>query len=124
MSAGKKKPEEKNPDTPGTGHSLRDDAEEQLARSPKRSPALKGRQQKNSSMNSRYTRSNWRCRQRRSRDAQLALEESRDKYLDLYEFAPLGYLTLTDKALVTEVKSDGFCAPRYGAEQTGKSTIQ
>ncbi len=35
------------------------------------------------------------------RRAQLALAESRDQFLDLYEFAPLGYLTLTDKALIS-----------------------
>ena len=33
--------------------------------------------------------------------AQLTLAESRDQYLDLYEFAPIGYLTLTDKALIS-----------------------
>ena len=41
------------------------------------------------------------------RKIQLVLEESRDKYLDLYEFAPLGYLTLNDKALITEVNLAG-----------------
>ncbi len=41
------------------------------------------------------------------RRTQLELEESRDKYLDLYEFAPLGYLTLTNKALVEEVNLTG-----------------
>jgi len=36
------------------------------------------------------------------RQAQLALEESRDRYLDLYEFAPVGYLTLGDTGMIIE----------------------
>jgi PAS domain S-box-containing protein len=36
------------------------------------------------------------------RKAQIAFEESRDKYLDLYDFAPVGYFTLTDKARITQ----------------------
>lgn len=35
------------------------------------------------------------------RRTQLALEESRDMYLDLYDFAPLGYLSLSDSAIIT-----------------------
>ncbi len=34
------------------------------------------------------------------RQAQLALEESRDAYVDLYEFAPVGYLTLNREGLI------------------------
>jgi PAS domain S-box-containing protein len=36
------------------------------------------------------------------REAQLTLEESRDKYADLYEFAPVGYLILTKNAIIEE----------------------
>ncbi len=36
------------------------------------------------------------------RQAHLIIEESRDKYLDLYEFAPVGYLTLSDMAIISQ----------------------
>ena len=36
------------------------------------------------------------------RQAQTALEQSRDRYLDLYEFAPAGYLTLNRSGVVVE----------------------
>jgi len=37
------------------------------------------------------------------RQAQLALGESRDRYVDLYEFAPVGYLTLTPDGMIAEI---------------------
>jgi len=36
------------------------------------------------------------------RETHLALEESRNKYIDLYDFAPVGYLTLSKNAIIEE----------------------
>lgn len=37
------------------------------------------------------------------RVSQLALEVARDRYADLYEFAPIGYLTLTAEGMIAEI---------------------
>lgn len=41
------------------------------------------------------------------RRIQIALEESRDRYVDLYEFSPVGYLTLSHHGTITEVNLSG-----------------
>ncbi len=37
------------------------------------------------------------------RRAQIAMEESRDRYVDLYDFAPIGYLTLSREGVISEI---------------------
>ena len=37
------------------------------------------------------------------RASQLEIEKSREKYFDLYDLAPVGYLTLNEKGLITEL---------------------
>ncbi|MEI8262130.1 MAG: diguanylate cyclase, partial [Actinomycetes bacterium] len=37
------------------------------------------------------------------RDLQGQMEASRDRYLDLYDFAPVGYLTLTIHGMIDEI---------------------
>jgi PAS domain S-box-containing protein len=41
------------------------------------------------------------------RQAQLRLEESHDKYVDLYDFAPVGYFTISDRGLILEANLTG-----------------
>ena len=41
------------------------------------------------------------------RQAQVDLEESRDRYADLYEFAPVGYLTLSAEGRIADINLSG-----------------
>ena len=107
MAAGKKKPEEKNTDTPGSTSSLRDNAEVQLARSPKRSGNLAGKTQTQLIHELEVHQIELETQAEELRRAHIALGESRDKFLDLYDFSPIGYLSLNDKALITEVNLRG-----------------
>jgi len=107
MTAGEKKPEEKNTDSPDIRRSYRDDAEEQLALSPKRSPGLKGQAAEELIHELQVHQIELETQAEELRRVQLALEESRDKYLDLYDFAPIGYFTLSSEALISELNLAG-----------------
>ena len=54
------------------------------------------------------------------RQAQVELEKSRDRFVDFYEFAPVGYLTLTDKGLIADINTTG--AALLGAERSNMLT--
>jgi PAS domain S-box-containing protein len=41
------------------------------------------------------------------RQAQIELEKSRDLYVDFYDFSPVGYITLTQEAMIEEINLTG-----------------
>ncbi len=41
------------------------------------------------------------------REAQIKLEDSRNKYFDLYNFAPIGYFTLDERGIILDVNLAG-----------------
>jgi len=107
MAAGKKKSEGNDQASPGIGRSLRAAAEKHLARSPKVFPDLTGQTPEQLIHELQVHQVELETQAEELRRAHLALTESRDKYLDLFEFAPLGYLTLNDRGLITEVNLTG-----------------
>lgn len=79
---------------------LRADAETRLARAP--SSVASGRRTDELLHELRVHQIELEMQNEELRHAQNALEESRERYVDLYEFAPVGYLTLTSDGLILE----------------------
>lgn len=77
-------------------------AEKKLAHSQSASPGMKGKTPEEIIHELEVHQIELEMQAEELRRAHLALGESRDQYLDLFEFAPLGYLTLTDKALISQ----------------------
>jgi PAS domain S-box-containing protein len=107
MAFRKNKPEVEIPDSHGIKRTLKDEAEVQLTRSLKRSANLKGQTPEQLIHELEVHQIELETQAEELRRAHIELEESRNKFLDLYDFAPTGYLTLTDKALIKEVNLSG-----------------
>ena len=105
-----------NTEPSGIVRSLRDEAEEKLKQSRLHSDKLTGKSPEELIYELQVHQIELETQAEELRRAQVALEESRDKYLDLYDFAPLGYLTLNDKALIEEVNLTG--ATLLGTERS------
>ena len=116
MPARKKKLEDMNVDSPPGERTLRENAEEQLARVPKYSAVLKGKTPEQLVHELQVNQIELETQAEELKRSHLALAESRDKFLDLYDFAPTGYLTLTDQVLIAEVNLSG--ATLLGVERS------
>jgi len=80
---------------------LRDEAEEKLAQSPVAPDEMQEKTSENLLHELQVHQIELKM-QKELRKALLALEESRQRYSDLYNFAPVGYLTFTQEALIKE----------------------
>jgi PAS domain S-box-containing protein len=89
------------------GRQLRADAEAQLARSPDAAPAMTAQTHEEIVHELQVHQIELEMQNDDLRRAQLALEESRDKYLDLYDFSPLGYVSFTRGGRIAEVNLTG-----------------
>ena len=98
-----KKPAEKG----NRGRHLRDAAEEKLARTPNAASEMKEKTPEELVHELRVHRIELQIQNEELKEAQLALEASRDKYSDLYHFAPVGFFTFTRGGRIAEVNLTG-----------------
>jgi PAS domain S-box-containing protein len=102
-----RKRDKKEDGTAVGGESLRDIAEKKLAERPGLFPGPREKTPDELIQELQVHQIELEMQADELRRAQISLEEVRDRFLDLYDFAPIGYLTLNDKALIHEVNLTG-----------------
>ncbi len=107
MTADKKIPDERGSDITGMVRSLREEAEAKLAKTPPDTSALDGEPAEKLIHELRVHQIELETQAEELRRVQNELVDSRDKYLDLFDFAPVGYLTLSNEALIEDVNLTG-----------------
>ena len=86
---------------------LREAAEDQLGESPAASPELKKLTSEKIIHELQVHQIELEMQNDELKRVQLELEASRDEFQDLYDFAPVGYFTLTGKGLITQANLTG-----------------
>lgn len=81
---------------------LRDDAESRLTDHSDADPAMRARPAEELLHELQVHHIELEMQNEELRQAQQVIEESRDRYLDLYDFAPIGYLTLDRSGVIAE----------------------
>lgn len=87
--------------------SLRDKAEKRLAQSSESTTRIKANTPEKLVHELQVHQIELEMQNEELRDARLASDDSRDKYMDLYDLAPIGYFTLTRDATIKEVNLTG-----------------
>ncbi len=94
-------------ETGDLGDQLRQEAEEKLAQFPVVPGEMQGKSLEEIIYELQVHQIELEMQNEELRKTQLTLEESRQRYSDLYHFAPVGYFTITPEALIKELNLTG-----------------
>jgi len=114
MAAKKKTATDKT--KPGSPSTIRDEAEKKLKESPAIPSELTGQDPEQLIHELRVHQIELNMQAEELRRSHIELENSRDKFLDQYDFAPTGLLTINEKGSIVEVNLT--CSTLLGAERS------